>query len=81
MKLSYIEDIPVPTADLYHLLNTILEADRWDKNDNQITIVITSRRPDGWLEYGINVQDTNRNLIIYIGAIQRSTGAPSEFHS
>ena len=82
MILNHLEDALVPSADLNHLMNTILRADQWDRNGNTVTVIITARRPDGWLEYGINVTRYGDNKqVIYIGAIQRSINAPSEFHS
>jgi hypothetical protein len=81
MNLSYLDDAVVPATDLNHLMNTVLRASEWDKNGNKVLIMITARRPDGWLEYGINVTNRDDQRIIYIGAIQRSIHAPSEFHS
>lgn len=82
MELAYLDDHVVPTADLNHLMNTILKAASWDVNDNHVLIVITARAPSGWLEYGINVTRAgDKSRVIYIGAIQRQPNAESEFHS
>lgn len=81
MELSYLDDAVVPASDLTHLMNTVLRAAEWDKHGNHVLVVITARAPTGWLEYGINVTRTDKSRVIYIGAIQRSIHAPSEFHS
>lgn len=82
MELLYKDDVVVPAVDLGHLMDTILRADQWDRNGNTVTVIINPRRPDGWLEYGINVTRFGDNKqVIYIGAIQRNIHAKSEFHS
>lgn len=56
-------------------------AARWLPTAMYCTVHTAERKPDGWLEYGLDICDADSKRLIYIGLIQRTVGAEWESHS
>jgi hypothetical protein len=86
--IQVIDDDAHSNAEPDFLAAVIDRAKRDAINAREIKIYVSPRVPDdapiwrnpGWLEYGINIE-WNTGGRLYIGAIQRTRGAPIEYHS
>lgn len=69
-------------ADQVHFVSTYNRALYFAQGENvtDVTVYLTERTKEGWLEHGVLVRYLN-NCKMYVGAIQRQPSAPSEFHS
>lgn len=53
---------------------------RWN-GEVTCDLYVRPRTADGWLEYGLDLKRSTGEREIYIAMIQRTPGAPWEFHS
>ena len=51
------------------------------ETDRRVEIITQPRKESGWLEYYINVFDSEDKRIIMVAMIQRTPDAEFEFHS
>lgn len=76
------ENFSPDTRDMGHINATMVRAFQWNTPENNVTVEISPRNAEGWLEYNLVVRKINSDkLVIYIACIQRQPGAESEFHS
>lgn len=77
VRINILGDEPEPEAFGEAAKRLLL----WSNNVT-CDLHVMPRTADGWLEYGLEIKsvvDGERNF--YIGMIQRTPGAPWEFHS
>jgi len=81
MIINIPDGMKIPDEDLVHVMNTIQRAMQWLDKDRTVVITINKRTPQGWLENQIMVRTNDGKYLMFIAAIQREIGSPSEFHT
>ena len=71
----------LPPEDIEHFKTTVMRATVWNIMERTVIVHVKHRQPNGWLEHYIDVINPDGSRVIFIGAIQRTIGGTSEFHS